>query len=73
MSTSQIRQLGIVDEESEPVSLIAAAAGGDVRAFERLYTRFAPVLEHLFKSTWHDEFDLCDSVVRGTELTTTRS
>jgi len=32
-----------------------------------------PVLEHLFESTWHDEFDLYDSVVRGTELTTTRS
>jgi RNA polymerase sigma factor (sigma-70 family) len=44
VSTSQIRQLGIVDEESEPVSLIAAAAGGDVRAFERLYTRFAPCI-----------------------------
>jgi hypothetical protein len=33
----------------------------------------SPVLEHLFESTWHDEFDLYDSVVRGTELTTTRS
>jgi hypothetical protein len=32
-----------------------------------------PVLEHLFESTWHDEFDLYDSVVRGTELTITRS
>jgi hypothetical protein len=32
-----------------------------------------PVLEHLFESTWHDEFDLYDSVVRGTELTLTRS
>ena len=32
-----------------------------------------PVLEHLFESTWHDEFDLYDSVVRGTEVTTTRS
>jgi len=32
-----------------------------------------PILEHLFESTWHDEFDLYDSVVRGTELTTTRS
>ena len=32
-----------------------------------------PVLEHLFESTWHDEFDLYDSVVRGTEPTTTRS
>jgi hypothetical protein len=32
-----------------------------------------PVLQHLFESTWHDEFDLYDSVVRGTELTTTRS
>jgi hypothetical protein len=32
-----------------------------------------PVLEHLFESTWHDEFDLYDNVVRGTELTTTRS
>jgi len=42
VGTSQIRQLGIVDEESEPVSLIAAAAGGDVRAFEQLYARFAP-------------------------------
>ena len=36
MGTSQIRHLGIVDEGSEPVSLIAAAAGGDVRAFEQL-------------------------------------
>ena len=42
MGTSQIRHLGIVDEGSEPVSLIAAAAGGDVRAFEQLYARFAP-------------------------------
>jgi hypothetical protein len=42
VGTSQIRHLGIVDEESEPVSLIAAAAGGDVRAFEQLYARFAP-------------------------------
>jgi hypothetical protein len=33
----------------------------------------SPILEHLFESTWHDEFDLYDSVVRGTELTTTRS
>ena len=32
-----------------------------------------PVLEHLFESTWHDEFDLYDSVVRGTESTITRS
>ena len=32
-----------------------------------------PVLEHLFESTWHDELDLYDNVVRGTELTTTRS
>ncbi|HLZ98785.1 MAG TPA: hypothetical protein VKP66_12680 [Steroidobacteraceae bacterium] len=32
-----------------------------------------PVLEHLFESTWHDEFDLYDSVVRGTQWTTTRS
>jgi hypothetical protein len=33
----------------------------------------SPILEHLLESTWHDEFDLYDSVVRGTELTTTRS
>jgi hypothetical protein len=32
-----------------------------------------PVLEHLFESTWHDEFDLYDSVVRSTQLTVTRS
>jgi hypothetical protein len=39
VGTSQIAQSEIVDKETEPVSLIAAAAGGDVRAFERLYAR----------------------------------
>jgi hypothetical protein len=26
-----------------------------------------PVLEHLLESTWHEEFDLYDNVVRGTQ------
>jgi hypothetical protein len=32
-----------------------------------------PVLERLLESTWHDEFDLYDHVVRGTQPTVTRS
>jgi hypothetical protein len=32
-----------------------------------------PVLERLLQSTWHDEFDLYDHVVRGTQPTMTRS
>jgi hypothetical protein len=32
-----------------------------------------PVLEHLLESTWHDEFDLYDSVVRGTQPSLLRS
>jgi hypothetical protein len=32
-----------------------------------------PVLEHLLESTWHDEFDLYNDVVRGTQLTMLRS
>jgi RNA polymerase sigma-70 factor (ECF subfamily) len=36
--------LEIVDEESEPAPLIAAAVGGDVRAFEQLYAKFAPCI-----------------------------
>ncbi|HLZ98786.1 MAG TPA: RNA polymerase sigma factor [Steroidobacteraceae bacterium] len=44
MGSSQLRPLEIVDEEAEPVDLIAASAGGDVRAFERLYARFAPCI-----------------------------
>jgi hypothetical protein len=31
-----------------------------------------PVLEQLFESTWHDEFDLYDHVVRATQLSLTR-
>ena len=32
-----------------------------------------PVLEHLLQSTWHDEFDLYDDVVRTTQPTLARS
>jgi hypothetical protein len=32
-----------------------------------------PVLEGLWQSTWHDEFDLYDNVVRATQLTMTRT
>jgi len=32
-----------------------------------------PVLEHLLESTWHDEFDLYEDVVRGTQPTMLRS
>jgi hypothetical protein len=32
-----------------------------------------PLLERLFESTWHDEFDLYDHVVRGTQPTMIRS
>jgi hypothetical protein len=32
----------------------------------------SPVLEQLWESTWHDEFDLYDSVVQGTQSTMTR-
>lgn len=32
-----------------------------------------PVLEHLLESTWHDEFDLYDDVVRGTQPNLLRS
>lgn len=32
-----------------------------------------PVLQHLLESTWHDEFDLYDRVVRGTQPTFFRS
>jgi hypothetical protein len=32
-----------------------------------------PVLEHLLESTWHDEFDLYNDVVRGTQPTMLRS
>jgi hypothetical protein len=32
-----------------------------------------PVLEHLLQSTWHDEFDLYNDVVRGTQPTMLRS
>ena len=31
-----------------------------------------PVLEHLLQSTWHDEFDLYDDVVRTTQPTLAR-
>jgi hypothetical protein len=30
----------------------------------------SPVLQQLWESTWHDEFDLYDSVVQATQLTT---
>jgi hypothetical protein len=33
----------------------------------------SPVLEQLWQSTWHDEFDLYDHVVRSTEPTMTRT
>jgi hypothetical protein len=33
----------------------------------------SPVLEQLWQSTWHDEFDLYDHVVRATEPTMTRT
>ena len=32
-----------------------------------------PVLEHLLQSTWHDEFDLYDDVVRTTQPTLARN
>jgi hypothetical protein len=32
----------------------------------------SPVLEQLWESTWHDEFDLYDSVVQATQPTMTR-
>ena len=32
-----------------------------------------PVLEQLFESTWHEEFDLYDHVVRATQLNLTRT
>lgn len=32
----------------------------------------SPVLEQLFESTWHDEFDLYDRVVQATQPTMTR-
>jgi hypothetical protein len=32
-----------------------------------------PVLEHLLESTWHDEFDLYNDVVRGTQPAMLRS
>jgi hypothetical protein len=33
----------------------------------------SPVLEQLLESTWHDEFDLYDDVVRGTQPTLART
>jgi hypothetical protein len=33
----------------------------------------SPVLEQLWQSTWHDEFDLYDHVVRATQPTMTRT
>jgi RNA polymerase sigma-70 factor, ECF subfamily len=33
---------GAMDAAAEPVELIAAAAGGDLRAFERLYRQYSP-------------------------------
>ena len=33
----------------------------------------SPVLEQLWESTWHDEFDLYDRVVRSTQPTMTRT
>jgi hypothetical protein len=32
----------------------------------------SPVLEELWESTWHDEFDLYDHVVQATQPTMTR-
>ena len=47
MGTSQIRHLRIVDEESEPVSLIAAAAGGGNKTWHAyLSTSGADLLAH---------------------------
>jgi RNA polymerase sigma-70 factor (ECF subfamily) len=37
-----LRAAGAMDAAVEPVELIAAAAGGDLAAFEQLYRQFAP-------------------------------
>jgi RNA polymerase sigma factor (sigma-70 family) len=37
-----LQAAGAMDSAGEPVELIAAAAGGDLAAFERLYLQFAP-------------------------------
>ncbi len=33
----------------------------------------SPLLEQLWQSTWHDELDLYDNVVRATQTTMTRT
>src|SRR5580704_13583325 len=43
VGTVQMLQIaGVMDAAAEPVELIAAAAGGDLIAFEHLYRLFAP-------------------------------
>jgi RNA polymerase sigma-70 factor (ECF subfamily) len=43
VGTARARQIdGDFDQDVEPVHTIAAAVAGDVRAFERLYSLFAP-------------------------------
>src|SRR5580693_3425723 len=43
MGTVQMLQAaGAVDGAAEPTELIAAAVGGDMRAFEHLYRQFSP-------------------------------
>src|SRR6266436_414435 len=43
VGTVQMRQVtGAMDTAAEPVGLIAAAAGGDLIAFEHLYRQFSP-------------------------------
>jgi RNA polymerase sigma-70 factor, ECF subfamily len=37
-----MRAAGTIDAAAEPTDLIAAAAGGDLNAFERLYRQFSP-------------------------------
>jgi len=37
-----LQAAGTIDAAAEPVDLIAAAAGGDLSAFERLYRQFSP-------------------------------
>src|SRR6202161_4557547 len=41
-TVQMLQAAGAMDAAAEPAELIAAAAGGDLVAFERLYRQFAP-------------------------------